>query len=352
MNPRKKTVQAAHAAPLVPLAGMALQSMIASPEHLDQGSVGSGESRLLFLRNDQVEAGIFPEVAGSVMVWRRAGGVNTLLSHPEQWAGWQPQVPSASDWQSWVNFQGHIIWMGPQEDFWNQQDVLPAMKGAMWPPDPYLVFAPFEIVEYSEVHVTLRGPVSPYTGVSLTKAYRLEGASLHHVVTATNGTDRPLKWQLWSNTRVDPKTPAWVPVHSAEDIRIDSRVPEAMPWSAEDGFFRFIRGDGIGDAVQSAKAFITPRLPWIASAVDGAVFIKRFAHIEREKVHPKQGIVEVYYAKNGPWGAGLTELENHGAYTTLLPGESTTLTETWTLIPIEASHEDEGAILRLLSGID
>lgn len=296
------------------------------------------ESHLLFLKNDQIEFGVMPELAGSVLVLRRPGRENMILSHPEDWSELPAEIPSPRDVSTWKDYLGHIIWLGPQSDFWNQQDVLPELHGRVWPPDPYLVYGHYQVIKQSDRELKLLGPSSAYTGVQLSKHYVLKENRIEMEVVATNTTDHALNWDIWSNTRVNGDQPFLVPVDSEDDIRIQSKDEQRMPWIHKDGYFTFLLDHKTQDISLNAKAFISVSAPWIASFTSDTVFVKSFDRIEPSLIHPEQGAVEVYYRKKSKDRDALIELEAHGAYTTLQPGESMSFKEVWVLYPYDSDN--------------
>jgi hypothetical protein len=289
------------------------------------------ESLLVFLENDKIEIGIFPELAGSALVLRRPGGANFLYVHPEDWLEWDSVIPDPKEVGKWTDFFGHIIWLGPQSDFWNQQDVFPELHGNAWPPDPSLVYGSCRILEQTPDKLVLEGPGSPYTGIRLTKTYQLKESGVEMEVIATNISERTLKWDIWSNTRVPTCFPFLVPVENSDHARIDTGDPELIAWSADSGYFSFDLTPG--ETPAKAKAYVTASKPWIAAFSGDTVFLKSFDSVDPAQVHPEQALVEIYYNKTAEKGAGFLELEAHGPYTSLKPGESMTFHETWTLLP-------------------
>lgn len=81
---------------------------------------------------------------------------------------------------------------------------------------------------------------------------------------------------------------------------------------------------------QHQKLFATAREGWLAYAFNGMLFIKQFPDIKPEEYVPGQAEVEIYTDKKKSY----SELENHGAYCTLLPGQSLSYIVNWYLIPI------------------
>ena len=327
---------------LISLVGMTGGAILEAEVSSSQTS--DPESRLVFLSNESVEIGIFPELAGSVMVFRKPGGDNFLYVHPGDWLDWEPTIPDPEQVGTWTDFFGHIMWLGPQSEFWNQQGVLPEMQGQWWPPDPYLVYGNYRILEQTEDSLSLEGPESPYTGVKLTKTYRLNGSKVEMEVVATNTGERNLKWDLWSNTRVPPKWPFLIPVASPENVRTDPEKLKVIEWTADDGYFSFDLTPSAEGKSESAKAFVSASQPWIASFSADTVFVKSFEMVDPLRVPPGQSLVEVYYARNADIDKAFVELEAHGAYTELKAGESMTFHETWSLMPFDGENTRESRI--------
>ncbi|OGU35407.1 MAG: hypothetical protein A2068_01440 [Ignavibacteria bacterium GWB2_35_6b] len=57
----------------------------------------------------------------------------------------------------------------------------------------------------------------------------------------------------------------------------------------------------------------------------------RVDKLDQNLIHPNHGLVELYNYTNEKVDDNLLELEVHGAYKTLAPGEMMSLTETWEL---------------------
>lgn len=87
------------------------------------------------------------------------------------------------------------------------------------------------------------------------------------------------------------------------------------------------------------KLFSTAQEGWLAYALNGLLFVKQFPDIKPENYSPEQGEVEIYINKEKSY----IELENHGAYQALKPGETLLYKETWFLIKIpETIHANAG----------
>jgi hypothetical protein len=304
---------------------------------------GSGEKEeVVYLDNGILKAGFLPSVGGRMVYLSLKGGPNLLLADSSQWPGSTDERPAASPTSGWKAYNGHIIWPGPQSQWWTHQDLNPQRRdaGARWPPDPYLIYAPYGIEHLDGSSVILSGPASPVSGIRFTKEYRLSGNQLSVKVTMTNTADRAVSWGLWSNARFLGNTLYFIPGSEKGLLRIDSdqsgRAGKLVPLLME-GYFTLQPGHGFPEKGRAyAKAFLHPdpgldQKIRMAAIREGAMVIISFDPLERSAIHQEQALVEVYQQILDE-GAGILELEHHGAYTELSPGEHTVLEETWTLL--------------------
>jgi hypothetical protein len=238
------------------------------------------------------------------------------------------------------------MWVGPQDEWWSHQDVTEDHWGA-WPPDPYLVAAEYRIEEADQDRIVLKGPASPITGVSLRKEVHLGPDGRVTLRThARNERDTEISWDLWSNTRLPAHAASYVHVKNRNDIRIDfdPEEPETvgmMPRDIVNGFFTFMPYKGIpaGKEKCIAKAFIHPSAGVIAAFPPGYCFIKHTEMVPRNSIHPKQAMAEVFNQLGSD--TPLLELEFHGPYCTMKPGEVIVFEETWQLIPYSGENTPE-----------
>ncbi len=316
---------------------MSILAGVVSAERVAGEASDSPESALLMLRKGDLELGILPKVGGSAVLFRRNGGENALYAPSEHWLEWEARIPDPLDLSQWTDFFGHIIWLSPQVDFWNQQELIPQQHDQLWPPDPYWVYGDFKIIEKSENSVVLEGPASPYTGVKMIKRYSLDEQGAKLSVTAINTSSEVLHWGLWSNTRVSGQTEVYVPVKNENSFRIETPEMGAIPWSVEDHFFHFSSGIAEGESSPYAKAYLFPDAHWMAGFQNEQVFVKIMEPVLASEIHENHGIFEVYHLRPNSHleQPGLTEMEGHGAYHTIKPGDKITLSERWMIFPQE-----------------
>lgn len=293
-------------------------------------------AHLLILRSGDLEIGVLPPAGGRIVLLRIAGGPNLLKSNP---AGWQPAAwPEIRPDVARRNFEGHTYWLAPQSNWWNQQDVLPPWRGRLWPPDPFLSMAPYEIVESGSSEAVLRGPASPVSGVSLTKTVRVgPGRQVHLSAVAENVREEPVHWALWSNTRFYGDVPFRIALEGTSGSEIRYSHPE--------NFFGEISPDGkwftfpsFKEMPQDArpvvnKAFISTRRAYAEVFFEEWTLVKAMQDAQPDHVHPEHGAVEVFLQRHPNRDSSLLEIEFHGPYGEIAPGHSIRIEETWTLRP-------------------
>jgi hypothetical protein len=320
---------------------------------------GPGEEHLLLLEDDRYVVGLLPAVGGRLVVFRLREGANVILSDPAQWPDAATTAPEPGPDSRWTAYNGHIAWLGPQHEWWIHQDANPKRRDAAahWPPDPYLIYGRYTALEQSPSHAVLEGPPSPLSGVTFTKTYRLEGGGLTVSVRATNTSAHERSWDLWSVTRFAGETTApFVPLPEKQAdfwVKWDSGNPQTRGmvfYEVVDGHFTLQMGAdaGPGTARNHVKYFMNPGAPYLAAFQAGICFRKQI-EIAAEDPAPNQGRVEIY-ANRSHGEPGLLEVEHHGPYTTLQPGESMELRERWELHRYSGAHQPtaQTAFLRSL----
>lgn len=295
--------------------------------------------------DSSVEAGILAAVGGRVVFFGSPGGRNLLNSDPAKWDPAAHVVPEPD--AGFKEFNGHIVWLSPQADWWNQQEVLPGKRGDNWPPDPYMIYGTYEVMKQGASHIHLCGPESPVSGVKVCKTYTFTGPRTLELTTVlTNVREAPVSWGIWSNTRLDPAVRFYV--------AMEGRSDEAARYDDPDGFRgRFLArghwftfGEPLPEAEINNKVYLSTQLAWVGIFHGDWLWVKEVANIKPSEVHPSQAPVEVYIRSGGK-ASRLLELEFHGPYTEIEPGEAIALTETWTLHEASASMTEEDRLAML-----
>ena len=81
---------------------------------------------------------------------------------------------------------------------------------------------------------------------------------------------------------------------------------------------------------ESQKLYSTASEGWLAYALNSVLLIKQFPDVRPEDYAPQQGEVEIYINNKKSY----IELENHGSWRSLVPGESQSYVVNWVLVNI------------------
>lgn len=306
------------------------------------------------LENDLIALEVTPELGGRGLAFSLKGHPNLLKTGEALTTRPKPEVSATADD---IGYLGHDVWVGPQSQWWVQQDANPERREAKanWPPDPFLAFADTRIVERTPTRLVLEGADSPVSGVRLRKTFQLSAGRPDTVevrVTARNIRDTDIAWDLWFNTRTPSFTRAYVPVSGNEDVRVQSSTGQGiaplLP-RTEHGLFSLDRPAlAEGMSARRGKVLIQPSAGWMAGFASGQLFLIRFPHQPRSRIHPEQGQVELYLDDpadaDADAAAGLLEMEVHAPYRTLKPGEEMEVVEWWTVMPYDGPDTREAQV--------
>lgn len=293
----------------------------------------------LRLTSPELELEVTPALGGRVLHFSAKGWPNLIKVGEAVNAYPAPDVsPDADD----IGYLGHDIWLGPQSGWWSDQSVNPSRRAenAPWPPDPYLAFATTAVLEHSPQRLMLDGIDSPVTGVRLRKTFAVDPddpASVEVHVSARNIRDRAVSRDLWFNTRASAAMSVFVPVASAQGVRVESGSDVAAPiWEVQGGVLSLLPVAVTEEQPQRrGKLFVQPSAGWMAGFAHGQVFIIRFQHQSLESIHPEHGQVELYLDHGSDIASGLLELEVHAPFRTLPPGDVMEASERWTALPYD-----------------
>ncbi|RMD73443.1 MAG: DUF4380 domain-containing protein, partial [Lentisphaerae bacterium] len=309
------------------------------------------------LQNQKARLAILVEAGARVVEYRLIDGNNVILADPASWAD-RDKIPKPSPHAGWYPLNGHIYWLGPQDEWWKHQKVNPKRSGK-WPPDPYLIYGQYEILGQSPDFLRVRSPESPVSGIQMTKEFRLyPDGRVTIEVRAKNIRQEEVAWDIWSNTRVTPDGWAYVPIRTRrkgyvwiDDWRTDDPYSVMFPrYTFAGGFFSFISHSLVkGYKRQYGKIYFgEPRLGYIAAVIGKTMFIKRADPVPRSQQAPRQCFIEIYTQRRADGKDGLLELEMHSAYHKLKPGEEMKFREEWFLFPYTGENSRQAHISEIL----
>lgn len=312
------------------------------------GKAKGGEDAFVVIQNGPVSVSILTDVGGRVVSLRYGDSANLLLSNEALWFEPEDARPELDGDPLWKEYGGHIVWLAPQSAWWKRQDVRPEMQGRLWPPDPYLIYGPYAVVERTEVSLRLQGPGSPYTGVALTKEISIDAEGrIHLTVTAVNISDQAISWALWTNTRFPGDTRSFFPVAGEDMLSFQHKgsnpgVWEPLPHVVIDGLFTFLIEEAVPDGVTGWRNNVLahPSSGWVAAFPDGFLFIKRAEMPKSSAIHPEHAFLEIYnLVPEDLSQRNILELEFVGPYLRLEPGESMAFSEVWEVVPYGGEQE-------------
>lgn len=302
------------------------------------------EVERLQLKNNTLALELTPAIGGRVLSVALAGQPNFLLVSDEVNQHPNPTVTAQSDN---IGYLGHEIWLGPQSQWWQQQELNAERRAAkaMWPPDPYLILSHNKVQEKNTRKVVLQSPASPVSGVVLEKRFALVDGNPNQIqlqVSARNSRATQVSWDIWFNTRVPHTSYVYVPVAAMSDVRIANFTDATFgPLTAvlDDGLLSLDNSDSPTHQGRKGKVFIQPAQGWLAAFREQQLLIIQFPLQPKTAIHPEQGQVELYQQfLTGSKIDALLELEVHAPFKTLAPQASMSATETWWLLPYSGEH--------------
>jgi hypothetical protein len=194
---------------------------------------------------------------------------------------------------------GSTLWTGPQSE-WG------------WPPYQVLDENRYDAI-FSSDSLFLISKKDSLSGFQISKSIRADKKKDCFVITYAirNISTTTKKVDAWEVTRVPVGGTAFFP--EGENADLPASNLEGI--SKENGFVWF--SCDMKPMRKGQKLFATGKNGWLAYYYKDVLFIKRFPDVLPEQLSPQQGEVEIYANEERVY----FELENHGPYTSLFPGQ-------------------------------
>lgn len=297
--------------------------------------------------NATVKLQVTPDIGGRILSVQLHGHENFLLLGDAVQKIPKPEVTAQT---YHIPYMGHETWVSPQSVWWTKQTENKRRfdEKSVWPPDPYLVLSQYQVLEKTASTLVLQGPPSAISGVEMRKSFSFDEASgrIDLVAEIKNIRTEPVEWGVWFNTRVHQDTQVYLPVVGEENVRVNNILSTAaapIDYHLSDGILSIdLSPPTAGKTTKHGKIFVQPSAGWMAGFRAGQLFIISFPLQPREAIHPEQGQLELYhdYRPTSP-AEGVLEMELHGPYRKLEPGETVASTETWTLVAYSGDNTRE-----------
>lgn len=206
---------------------------------------------------------------------------------------------------------GSTLWTSPQSD-WG------------WPPYDVLDNQEYE-VEHKDGLLKMTSKPDYKSGFQMIKIWKvLDKQKIQIDYQIKNISGNPKSIAAWDVSRVPCGGLAFFPDGEM------GNVPESkLKVSLKQSGINWISIDK-KPKDEHQKLFSTAKEGWLAYALNGLLLVKQFPDTKPENYSPHQGEVEIYVNKEKLY----LELENHGSYQLLQPGESLNYKQIWFLIPI------------------
>lgn len=299
---------------------------------------------IISLENESLKVFVATHLGGRLIFFGSPDGENFLQVNEKAWTEKSPFPSSDSLKIPFLGYDGMITWLGPQSDWWTQQEVVPDLKRqkAVWPPDPFIIYGEYRVTALSDSSLTLKGPHSSVSGITMTKKFSLTHNRMDYEVWIENTGRDTVDWDIWTNSRFDVNTAYCIPLNKNNSIRVEDyseNVDDSLQYSTNDDCFNFLLPDtaGLQNRAYKAKAFINGSKGKIIVSGNQEKLIMNFDEVAASDIHPEHGFVEVYVALTSNPSKNLLELEHHSAYQMLAPGEIMKQKQNWILEKTENS---------------
>lgn len=304
------------------------------------------KQQVITLSNNELQISVCTKSGGRLVFLGLKGASNMLKVNPDIWEGPTSIPANPTPFDEFVGYNGAIMWLSPQSEWWTQQDVNPQRKleRSVWPPDPYLIYGNNEVISLNDSSVILRSPYSPVSGITMYKTFSINKNTLFISTRITNDADYDVAWGIWSNARFDINTLFFVPDVNDSSLwfTFDSSGKQSrVAHSLENQNFSFIIPDDSlkGSSDFMTKAYMYSKTGHIVAANNGQMLVMSFNPAKPEKIHPNHGLIEIYIETSTDGENNLLELEHHSEYKKLRPGESLVYDQKWFLFPLDSNSE-------------
>lgn len=203
---------------------------------------------------------------------------------------------------------GSTIWPAPQSA-WD------------WPPPAGMDKGPYELLTQNAKELVLKSTNNDYKGIEVKKKIQLNEDRVGIDITYTfhNRGEDSLSVGIWENSRISyTGTVYW---KSQASQKLESLSIDEHPG-------------------KKYKQFVDDGSGWLAYEKGGYIWIKAMQMPPNSDIAPGQAGIEIYLDR----ADGFAEIEDHGPYQKLAPGESMSFEVKWTVF--DTGGEEPASVLR------
>ncbi len=226
-------------------------------------------------------------------------------------------VSSGTDNTTW----GSVFWTSPRSA-WTPQT---------WPPPATIDNAAYTGSPSGD-HLLLKSSTDSSMGISVSKDYSVDAASGWITIVYTINANKAIKAAPWEDTRVPRGGLAFFPAGTSL-----SKGPLTMTTTT--GINWFDDASKSASSSDGSKATADGSEGWSAYALNGILFLKKFADQPASAQVPGEGEICIYPAPVTDAGAGASflEVEVQGPYTSIAAGANLPWTVQWRIAKIPST---------------
>jgi hypothetical protein len=307
---------------------------------------------IIYIENQQIKAGILLNAGGRIIHFSCRGMENILKIN-------ESLLDTGIPYDSLQNFTNHYlpilgssVWPSPMEEWWQKQnlDSTKLHSQSKWPPDPWLAYSRYKLIQHDSSSVIVEGPSSPVSGVAIRRKISLSDNKLQLDIWFTNMRDSAISWGIWTNTRLNGQAKCYIPVKDEKNFRIgatEDSLYQPLRYKLEKGYFSFCDPGELIKKFHTAKVYITPERPFMAAMDKNQFLIIEMDADEIPGVHPARSFIEIFNQRSEIEVEDLLELEHQSPYLEIRPGESIHTREIWRVYPLQ----EERRVYKLLKEI-
>lgn len=219
-----------------------------------------------------------------------------------------------------TNNAGSTFWTSPQS----------AWPVETWPPVKEIDGGTNTVNLDDKAHLVTTGPANTTLGISVIKDFSADDSTCWITMDITMKASKAASAAPWQITRVPRGGIAFFPVGDASKL-VPGPLDQYTTTSGSPNVAWFDDTNKAATSGDGSKLVADGANGWLAYALGGNLFIKKFTDVEPASFATKEGDVEIYP------GDGYLELEVQGAYKSIAANTTYPWTVQWKVVAIPSS---------------